>query len=162
MTIAYIGVGSNLGRSQDIIKNAIDDLQKRPEIREVKSSAYYLTDPVGNVNQDQFINAILRVETTLEASALLKILHQLEAKYHRQRTIHWGPRTLDLDIELFDQQNIQTDELTVPHPEMLKRLFVLVPLLEVIEPDDPRKEVLEVAIKKLNGQQYIQKLSQRS
>ncbi|MCH4009577.1 2-amino-4-hydroxy-6-hydroxymethyldihydropteridine diphosphokinase [Companilactobacillus sp.] len=158
-TIAYVGIGSNLGKSEDIVANAIADLKKLPGINEVVSSSYYLTDPVGGVEQDQFINAVMRVKTTLDAEELLKVLNQLEKKYKRVRTIRWGPRTLDLDIELFGNQTIHSNDLTVPHQEMFNRLFVLVPLLEIIEPDNPYIESINKAVETLAGSQYIQKIN---
>ncbi|WP_300560950.1 2-amino-4-hydroxy-6-hydroxymethyldihydropteridine diphosphokinase [Companilactobacillus sp.] len=158
-TIAYVGIGSNLGKSEDIVANAIADLKKLPGINEVVSSSYYLTDPVGGVEQDQFINAVMRVKTTLDAEELLKVLNQLEKKYKRVRTIRWGPRTLDLDIELFGDQTIHSNDLTVPHQEMFNRLFVLVPLLEIIEPNNPYIESINKAVETLAGSQYIQKIN---
>lgn len=158
-TIAYVGIGSNMGKSEDIVANAIADLKKLPGINEVVSSSYYLTDPVGGVEQDQFINAVMRVKTTLDAEELLKVLNQLEKKYKRVRTIRWGPRTLDLDIELFGNQTIHSNDLTVPHQEMFNRLFVLVPLLEIIEPDNPYIESINKAVETLAGSQYIQKIN---
>lgn len=159
VTIAYIGIGSNLGKSEDIVANAIQDLEDTNGILSVKSSSYYLTDPVGGVKQDDFINAVLRVETRLTAEKLLEVLHNLEQKYKRVRTIRWGPRTLDLDIELFDDQIINSDDLTVPHTEMFNRLFVLVPLLEIIDGDNPNIASIKRAIEAIGDQQYIKKLS---
>lgn len=158
MTTAYVGVGSNLGKSEDIVAHAIADLKAVDQINDVTSSAYYLTDPVGNVDQDQFINAVIKIKTTFSAEELLNVLHQLEQKYKRVRTIKWGPRTLDLDIELFGDQVIETNDLTVPHPEMFKRLFVLTPLLEVLDDDSIFKDKVIKAERSLAGSQYIKKL----
>ncbi|WP_225423848.1 2-amino-4-hydroxy-6-hydroxymethyldihydropteridine diphosphokinase [Companilactobacillus zhongbaensis] len=158
ITTAYVGVGSNLGKSEDIVAHAINDLRSVEQIVEVKSSAYYLTDPVGNVDQDQFINAVIKLKTTFSASELLEVLHGLEKKYKRVRTIKWGPRTLDLDIELFGDQTINTKDLVVPHPEMFNRLFVLTPLLEVLDDDNIFKDKVITAERSLAGSQYIKKL----
>lgn len=155
ITTAYVGVGSNLGKSEDIVAHAINDLRSVEQIVEVKSSAYYLTDPVGNVDQDQFINAVIKLKTTFSASELLEVLHGLEKKYKRVRTIKWGPRTLDLDIELFGDQTINTKDLVVPHPEMFNRLFVLTPLLEVLDDDNIFKDKVITAERSLAGSQYI-------
>ncbi|MFT8401742.1 MAG: 2-amino-4-hydroxy-6-hydroxymethyldihydropteridine diphosphokinase [Lentilactobacillus diolivorans] len=155
---AYIGIGSNLGDSKAIVKGALADLNDHADIHVEKVSSYYITDPVGGVEQDQFINAVFKLTTSLDAHRLLNVLHQLEQKYKRVRTIHWGPRTLDLDIELFNTDHIQTTELIVPHKEMFNRLFVLVPLLEIIDPDDQRVPQIKAAIAKLSGSQYIKKL----
>lgn len=157
--ISYIGIGSNMGKSEDIVANAISDLKKIPEIKNVTSSAYYLTDPVGGVEQDQFINAVMRITTTFNAEELLDQLHRLEKKYKRVRTIKWGPRTLDLDIELFDDQIIDSADLLVPHPEMFNRLFVLVPLLEVLDKDSQYRAKVIQAANSLSGSQFIKKIS---
>ncbi|AKP67529.1 2-amino-4-hydroxy-6-hydroxymethyldihydropteridine diphosphokinase [Companilactobacillus ginsenosidimutans] len=161
-TIAYIGIGSNMGKSEDIVASAIKDLQNHPEITGVKSSSYYLTDPVGGVEQDQFINAVIKIDTSLDAHELLNFLHELEIKYKRVRTVRWGPRTLDLDIELFGDEIIHDSELDVPHAEMFNRLFVLIPLLEIIDADNPYKKRIQAAADKLNGQQYIVKIAKEA
>lgn len=148
-----------MGKSEDIVANAISDLKKIPEIKNVTSSAYYLTDPVGGVEQDQFINAVMRITTTFNAEELLDQLHRLEKKYKRVRTIKWGPRTLDLDIELFDDQIIDSADLLVPHPEMFNRLFVLVPLLEVLDKDSQYRAKVIQAANSLSGIQFIKKIS---
>ncbi len=157
--IVYVGVGSNLGKSEDIVKNAISDLKDHPQISQVKSSSYYLTDPVGGVEQDQFINAVIKLKTSLTAEELLTVLHELEQKYKRVRTVRWGPRTLDLDIELFADQTIHNQDLDVPHKEMFNRLFVLIPLLEVIVSNHPQINRIKKAAEKLAGRQFIQKLT---
>ncbi|WP_245994778.1 2-amino-4-hydroxy-6-hydroxymethyldihydropteridine diphosphokinase [Companilactobacillus furfuricola] len=158
ITTAYVGVGSNLGRSEDIVAHAISDLRAVPQITEVQSSAYYLTDPVGNVDQDRFINAVIKLKTTFSAEELLAVLHSLEKKYKRVRTIKWGPRTLDLDIELFGDHSLESEDLTIPHPEMFNRLFVLTPLLEVLDDDNVFKDEVIKAERSLAGSQYIKKL----
>ena len=158
-TTAYIGIGSNMGKSEDIVASAISDLRNEPGIIAVDPSLYYLTDPVGDVEQDQFINAVMKIRTTLDAESLLKVLNRLEKKYKRVRTIKWGPRTLDLDIELFGDESIHSQDLDVPHSEMFNRLFVLIPLLEIIDADESHLKEVKLAAEKLQGTQFIKKLS---
>lgn len=93
---------------------------------------------------------------------MLHVLHELEQKYHRVRTVHWGPRTLDLDIELYNDVTLQTHALDIPHREMFNRLFVLVPLLDVLDPMHPRYQQVTQAATDLAGQQYIAKIDATS
>lgn len=160
--IAYIGLGSNMGNSQETITQVIADLDANPDIQVFARSSLYRTDPVGNVDQDQFVNAVIKIGTTLTPDALLHILHELEQKYHRVRTVHWGPRTLDLDIELYNDVTLQTQALDIPHREMFNRLFVLVPLLDVLDPMHPRYQQVTQAATDLAGQQYIAKIDATS
>ncbi|MDA5669375.1 2-amino-4-hydroxy-6-hydroxymethyldihydropteridine diphosphokinase, partial [Staphylococcus aureus] len=115
---------------------------------------------VGMVDQDQFVNAVIKLKTSLTAEALLDVLHRYEQKYHRVRTIHWGPRTLDLDIELFNNDVINNAVLDVPHREMFNRLFVLVPLQEIMDKTHPKYQQVSDAINTLNGSQYIMRLDE--
>ncbi|WP_244919055.1 2-amino-4-hydroxy-6-hydroxymethyldihydropteridine diphosphokinase [Weissella viridescens] len=160
--IAYIGLGSNMGDSQATLRQVIADLDANPNIQVLARSPLYQTDPVGNVDQDQFVNAVIKIGTTLTPEALLDVLHELEQKYHRVRTVHWGPRTLDLDIELYNDVTLQTQSLDIPHREMFNRLFVLVPLLDVLNPTHPRYQQVTQAAIDLAGQQYIAKIEATS
>jgi len=94
-------------------------------------SSIYETAPVGGVVQDDFYNCAVYLETSLSATELLQRIQQIEQNQKRRRLIHWGPRTIDLDILWYDDAVIQTADLTIPHPEMAKRAFVLVPLQEI-------------------------------
>lgn len=160
--IAYIGLGSNMGNSQETLTQVIADLDANPDIQVFARSSLYRTDPVGNVDQDQFVNAVIKIGTTLTPDALLHVLHELEQKYHRVRTVHWGPRTLDLDIELYNDVTLQTQALDIPHREMFNRLFVLVPLLDVLDPMHPRYQQVTQTATDLAGQQYIAKIDATS
>jgi 2-amino-4-hydroxy-6-hydroxymethyldihydropteridine diphosphokinase len=97
----------------------------------VRTSLVYETQPVGGVPQDDYLNQVVAIETTLPPRALLARLHLIEAQLHRQRIVRWGPRTVDLDLLAYGQVHQRTPELTLPHPELANRRFVLVPLLEV-------------------------------
>lgn len=131
--IAYIAVGSNLGDRLANLKNALVLLNQEAKIRVVNVSSIYETDPVGFEDQGPFLNIVIQVETGLEPQDLLKSCLEIELVLGRKREIRWGPRTLDLDILLYNQENIETDELIIPHPRMYNRAFVMIPLLEIIK-----------------------------
>ena len=129
--IAYIGVGSNMGDKKGYLDFAVKKLKDSDICRVIKVSEYITTAPVGDVEQDDFLNACIALETVLSPEELLELLQAIENEAGRERTIHWGPRTLDLDLLLYDEAVIYTDDLIVPHPEMTKRRFVLEPLSEI-------------------------------
>jgi 2-amino-4-hydroxy-6-hydroxymethyldihydropteridine diphosphokinase len=133
-----IALGSNLGDSRSILDSAIDRLRSHPQIELIAVSSWYLTKPIGPPQPDYF-NGCATLQTTLEPCDLLTALHSIEAEFGRVREQHWGARTLDLDLLLYDSQIIDTPSLQVPHPRMTERAFVLIPLSE-IAPDriEPR------------------------
>ncbi|TMW69931.1 2-amino-4-hydroxy-6-hydroxymethyldihydropteridine diphosphokinase [Alteribacter natronophilus] len=131
---AVIGIGSNIGDRYRHITSAMKELEQHPEITIEKKSSIYETDPVGYTEQEAFLNAVFRITTGLEAVALLDVLQGVEHELGRRREIRWGPRTIDLDILLYNDENIELERLIVPHPRMHERSFVLIPLKE-IEPD---------------------------
>lgn len=128
---AFIAIGSNIENRYDNMMNAINLLTGTPDIRLVNYSSIYETDPVGYEEQDLFLNMVIEVKTALNAMELLKECLQIELELGRKREIRWGPRTIDLDILIFNQENIETETLTVPHPRMLERAFVMIPLHEI-------------------------------
>jgi len=132
--IAYIGLGSNLDNPADQVLSAIGDLQRLPSSQLTAASSLYCSAPVGHIEQDDFINAVAIIETTLQPLELLNELQQIESRHHRQRLVHWGPRTLDLDLLLYGDLLIDLPRLRIPHPEMIRRRFVMEPLLE-LNPD---------------------------
>jgi 2-amino-4-hydroxy-6-hydroxymethyldihydropteridine diphosphokinase len=132
--IAYLGLGSNLGDRLETLQRAADLLDAGPGITVLASSRVWETDPVGGPAQPDFLNAVLRIETDLSPHDLLTAVHSVEAALSRVRDVRWGPRTIDVDIELFGDEAIEEPDLTIPHPRMLERAFVLLPLLE-LEPD---------------------------
>ncbi len=135
MTIVYIGLGSNMDTPEQHINSAIDSLNNLQSSRLLKVSSLYKSKPVGPQNQDDYINAVAELDTGLEALELLDNLQKIEVEHGRDRSgERWGPRTLDLDILIFGNKQIDNSRLNVPHREMLKRAFVLVPLAE-INPD---------------------------
>mgnify|MGYP003550165928 FL=1 len=133
-SVAYISLGSNLDDRLSYLKGAIAELHKDERISIDKISSIYETDPVGYTNQGNFLNIVVKLETDYEVEQLLQKCLQIELELGRERKIRWGPRTIDLDILLYNQDNIETDDLSVPHPRMHERAFVIIPLLE-IEPN---------------------------
>ena len=128
---AYLGLGSNLGDKQAYLEQAVKALEEAKGCRVAKVSSYLVTEPYGGVEQDDFLNACLALDTLLSPQELLEQLHVIEQAAHRERLIHWGPRTLDLDILLYDDEILETEDLIIPHVEMHKREFVLKPLSEI-------------------------------
>lgn len=130
--VAYIGLGANLGEPAAQIRSARSALAGHPEIREIACSRLYRSTPLGPSDQPPYVNAVMAVATTLEPHALLKILQQVEQKHGRTRDgQRWGPRTLDLDLLLFDQSVINSEVLQLPHPGIAEREFVLQPLMDL-------------------------------
>ncbi|KQB81892.1 2-amino-4-hydroxy-6-hydroxymethyldihydropteridine diphosphokinase [Leuconostoc lactis] len=135
MTRAYLSMGSNIGDRLGNLQRAVQLLHAMPAITVTAVSQVYETQPVGGVVQDDFYNIAVRLETTLSAPELLASLHVIEQQLKRVREIHWGPRTIDLDILVFGDEVWSDDVLTIPHREMANRRFVLQPLLDVIAAD---------------------------
>lgn len=127
----YIAFGSNMGEKETYIKKAIEEFQGSDCFRNIKVSEFFYSSPYGGVEQDNFVNGILEMETMLEPYELLENLHELEAKADRVRKIHWGPRTLDLDIIFYDDLILDEKELQIPHKDMVNRDFVLIPLAQL-------------------------------
>ena len=128
---AYLGVGSNLGDREALIREALDALAAREDVRKLRCSTLIETEPYGGVEQDPFLNGAVELDTLLTPEELLNVLHELEQEAGRVRTIRWGPRTLDLDILLYDEDVVYTPTLIIPHGDMLNRGFVLGPLAEL-------------------------------
>lgn len=131
---AYIGLGSNLGDREGQIRAALEAIADLPDTDLVRVSSLYDTEPAGEVDQPNFLNAAALLDTELEPRQLLWNLLLIEKRLGRVRTQPWGPRTIDLDLLLYGDEIIEEDDLRVPHPEIIRRSFVLVPLVEL----DPR------------------------
>jgi len=127
----YIGLGSNLGEREAQIRLALDDLARLPASRLVRASSLYDSEPVGDIEQPNFLNAVAELETELTARQLLWNLLLIERRLGRTRTARWGPRTIDLDLLLYGHMVVDEEDLQVPHPELIRRSFVLVPLVEL-------------------------------
>lgn len=127
----YLAVGSNLGDKNAYIGNGIDELRRIKEIKEVRVSELLVTKPYGGVEQDDFVNGAIALKTLLSPQELLEKLHEIEQHANRERIIHWGPRTLDLDIIFYDKLVYEDENLIIPHIDMQNRDFVLKPLAEL-------------------------------
>lgn len=127
----YLAVGSNMGEKEAYIENGIAELRRFSEIQVEKVSDMIVTKPYGGVSQDDFVNGALKIRTLFTPHELLDVLHEIEAHADRKRIIHWGPRTLDLDIIFYDDLVSEDDTLVIPHTDMQNRDFVLKPLLEL-------------------------------
>lgn len=127
----YIALGSNIGDSETYLNEAVEKIGQIPTCTVEKVSSYLVTEPYGVTDQPDFLNACLKLRTLLYPEELLKELNRIEKEAGRERIIHWGPRTLDLDILLYDDIVLEEDDLCIPHVEMHKRSFVLEPLAEI-------------------------------
>jgi 2-amino-4-hydroxy-6-hydroxymethyldihydropteridine diphosphokinase len=140
---AYVGLGSNLNDREDNIRRALRRLNGHDHVQVVKMSSLYETEPVGVVDQPSFLNAVARLSTELEPAALLEVLKSVERSLGRRKTFRWGPRKIDLDLLLYDDVIVNRPHLIVPHPELARRAFVLVPLAEIapgaVEPRSGRR-----------------------
>ncbi|MBR3538206.1 MAG: 2-amino-4-hydroxy-6-hydroxymethyldihydropteridine diphosphokinase [Eubacterium sp.] len=128
---AYLGIGSNLGDREGYLNRAVEQLKKDPFIRVLNNADYIETEPYGPVEQPKFLNGAVEVETLYTPRELLQVLQDIEKEAGRKRILHWGPRTLDLDILLYDDEVIRENDLMIPHVEMAKRDFVLEPLCTI-------------------------------
>jgi len=128
---AFVGLGSNLGERLENLQGAVTRLGEGGDARVVRSSRVYETDPVGGPEQPDYLNAVIEVETSLEPRALLERCLQVEWAMGRVRDERWGPRVIDLDVLTYDDLEVDEPGLSIPHPRMHERGFVLVPLLEL-------------------------------
>jgi 2-amino-4-hydroxy-6-hydroxymethyldihydropteridine diphosphokinase len=128
---AYLALGSNLGDRLAYLQLAVDELARVPGVLVVALSRVYETAPVGGPPQDPYLNAVVAIETDLDPHELLHRGQRIEQLAARERVERWGPRTLDVDVLLMDGTRLETDDLTIPHPRMWERGFVLAPLRDV-------------------------------
>ncbi len=125
--IAYLALGSNLGEREHYLRFAVNELGDV-----VAKSQVFETEPVGGPDgQDAYLNMVVKVETTLDPYELIGHCQRIEEDAQRQRVVHWGPRTLDVDLLFYDDLHIETETLTIPHPRIFERRFVLAPLSEL-------------------------------
>ena len=132
--IAFIGIGSNMGDKARRCEEAISEILNVDNHTLLAKSSFYKTQPVGYTAQDWFVNGVIKIETDLEALDLLRALKTIENHLGRIETFRWGPRVIDLDLLIFGGTCLETPEVTIPHPRLQERQFVLVPLAE-IDPD---------------------------
>ncbi|MEO6946278.1 MAG: 2-amino-4-hydroxy-6-hydroxymethyldihydropteridine diphosphokinase [Nitrobacter sp.] len=133
MASVLIALGGNIGDVRDTFRKAISNICGMAQAALVARSSDYATPPWGDEDQDRFINACIEIDTSLDPHALLFTLHKIEKKFGRDRSkeTRWGPRTLDLDLIAYDDVVLDKPELTLPHPRLFERAFVLVPLAEI-------------------------------
>ena len=128
---AYIALGSNIGDTRAVIANAIEAMRQHPLMEVQRVSSLIVTAPYGGVEQDDFLNGVLCLDTLLSPEELLEELHKMEASAGRERLVHWGPRTLDLDILFYDHLVYHSENLVIPHGDLCNRVFVLEPMNEI-------------------------------
>jgi 2-amino-4-hydroxy-6-hydroxymethyldihydropteridine diphosphokinase len=150
VTSAYLGLGSNLGDRLANLQRAVELLSAEPDIQVVASSRVWESDPVGGPPQPNYLNAVVQVEVDRDAHGLLAAAQRVERALGRERRVRWGPRTIDVDVLIVDQEQSDDPELTLPHPRMLERAFVLLPLLE-LDPDPVLPDGRRVADQRLGA-----------
>jgi 2-amino-4-hydroxy-6-hydroxymethyldihydropteridine diphosphokinase len=128
---SYISLGTNIGDREGFLKKAICEIDNNPAIKVEKISSIYETDPVGYLDQENFLNLVIKISTNLTPLQLLEVTQEIENNLGRKRELRWGPRTIDLDILLYNQENIEVEHLRIPHPRMFERSFVVIPLKEI-------------------------------
>ena len=129
--LAYIGLGSNLKGPKEQIEKALRSLSEVKEITLLLVSSFYQSKPLMDMPGPNYLNVVCKIETDLGAFELLNFCQEIEENQHRVREVKWGSRTIDLDILLYGDQILSTQRLTIPHPEMINRAFVLLPLFEI-------------------------------
>ncbi|MDA8442584.1 MAG: 2-amino-4-hydroxy-6-hydroxymethyldihydropteridine diphosphokinase [Peptococcaceae bacterium] len=129
---AVVSLGSNLGNREDNLRAGARAISKLPGTKVQGVSSLYSTEPLGYLEQDYFLNAVMIINTRMQPLELLRALLAIEADLGRQRLVHWGPRNIDLDLILYGDETMASPELTVPHPRMHERAFVLMPMLELM------------------------------
>lgn len=141
MVKAFLGLGSNIGERKEQLQEAVNILDSIEGIEVTQVSDIYETEPVGYIEQPNFLNLCIEIETTLDPQSLLTCCLKTEHQLHRVRVVRWGPRTLDVDILLYGNQIIEDDNLSVPHPRMNERSFVLIPLNDIASKQiEPRSQ----------------------
>lgn len=158
--IAYIGIGSNQGDKLTNCKEAINRLGKLRETRVIAASSFYETEPVGEIEQNWFINATVKLETALPVKELLISLQRIEGQMGKQRSVEKGPRIIDLDLLFYNQEIISQPDLIVPHPRMQSRRFVLTTLNEIAaEEVHPRLNLsISQLLARLNDKKVVRKI----
>lgn len=155
MNKIYLSLGSNIGDTKSNLDRAIESLGEKINI--LNRSSYYETEPVGYKDQDWFLNIVLEGETGLGPEELLRFTQGIECKMKRKKTIRFGPRIIDIDILLYGQIQLQTEDLIIPHPRMCERAFVMVPLYEIAPNLIIEGKNIREIIDELEGEQVYKK-----
>jgi 2-amino-4-hydroxy-6-hydroxymethyldihydropteridine diphosphokinase len=153
MPKAYLGLGGNIGKVKDNIEEALRLLQCHGNLQVLNISSFYETAPVGYADQDWFLNIAAEIQTELSPDALLTLCNEVEQQLKRERLIRWGPRTIDIDILLYEDYESNTDRLTIPHPRIAERAFVVIPLLEIAPDLMVKGQRIQDIADKLNHQE---------
>jgi 2-amino-4-hydroxy-6-hydroxymethyldihydropteridine diphosphokinase len=151
----FVALGSNIDNRETYLKQAVAALYHHPEIDVKACSSIYETEPVGYVDQAPFLNMVVALSTRMTPQQLLIAMQEIEKTLGRTRDIHWGPRTIDLDMLLYGDEQIVSEELTLPHPRMFERAFVLIPLVEVLAKQNGANEAVSAELKKLKGKEGV-------
>ena len=159
MTLAYVGLGANLGRPVATIGLAESRLGDLPGVAVLRRASLYRTAPQGVTDQPDFMNTVVELDTNAEPPKLVAWFKAIEVELGRVPNERWGPRMIDLDLLLYGDVDLKTPELTVPHAEMWNRLFVLAPLSE-LRPDlhDPGGKSIGAVCKALSGEQRVERI----
>ncbi|QUL55105.1 2-amino-4-hydroxy-6-hydroxymethyldihydropteridine diphosphokinase [Paenibacillus tritici] len=155
---AYIALGANLGDRQGTLREALHRLEMHEEIDVVRTSRVYETEPVGYLDQPQFLNMAAVLRTTLAPEVLLQVMLETENQLGRVRDIRYGPRTVDLDLLWVEGMTLDTPDLTLPHPRMLERAFVLLPLSDIITQNEESsgfRGLITTALQDIDGKEGI-------
>ncbi|WP_055105419.1 2-amino-4-hydroxy-6-hydroxymethyldihydropteridine diphosphokinase [Paenibacillus ihumii] len=154
---AYIALGANLGDREATLMEALARLDAHPEIKVLRCSRLYETDPVGYLDQPCFVNMAAALRTTLNPEELLTVMQHIELELGRERKIRFGPRTVDLDLLWVEGQRIDTPLLTLPHPRMMERAFVLVPLTDIVPEEESSGlyRSTQEALTSMNGKEGV-------
>lgn len=152
MTKAYLGIGSNLGDKRRNIENALKLLKEHESIKIINTSSYYETEPVGYTEQDWFLNMVVEIDTSLNPYELLEYCNFIESNLKRKRIIRWGPRTIDVDILLYENFTSNDEKLIIPHPRMCERAFVMIPLYEIAKDIKINGENIKDIVENLKGE----------
>ncbi len=162
MAKVYLGLGSNMGDKKEYIDNALGALDQHEDIEVTKVSSYYETEPVGFTEQDLFLNLVAEIDTLLSPYELFQFCQEIEKELKRKKAVKWGPRTIDIDILLYENYSSHDEKLTIPHPRMGERAFVIVPLYEIakdiiideIRIEDLVKNLNQKGIRRLGNAQF--------
>lgn len=154
----YISLGSNMGNREKYLIDAIYLLHQPPRIQIISCSSIYETEPVGYIEQDCFLNMVIKLYTHLSPLELFKEMVIVEEKLGRVRERRWGPRTIDLDLLLYNDTRLDIPDLIVPHPRMHERGFVLIPLVEIMDHEvDQQKTWIHTSLEKLHERDEVKK-----
>lgn len=137
MTRCYLGLGSNLAEPAKQLQAALELLHEQTDLVVIQCSSFYGSKAVGPGEQPDYLNAVVAIDCDLPAAKLLQLIQAIEHRQGRQREIAWGARTLDIDLLLFGNETIETESLTIPHPRIAERAFVLAPLVELLKEIEP-------------------------